>query len=215
MDEPSTDAFSRVYSGVRRRIAIAAYPPGLHLKVDTIAKAAGGISATPVREALSRLAGEGLIESWRRQGYRVPVPTASVIVELLQVSQLYLVAAIDEAEQIGRPPEGVDLASWSLESSDDEDPQERSTRLLLLSLLHLSSNSMLWSAGTAVVDRLSLVRRLEPRVLTAHASNEALGAAFAAMDFTGMRRAVGEFHDVRRGNATAFERAVRLVTRPQ
>ena len=55
----STDAFSRVYMGLRGELARAERAPGGQIRVDETA-ARFGISPTPVREALARLSGERL-----------------------------------------------------------------------------------------------------------------------------------------------------------
>ncbi|WP_392354013.1 GntR family transcriptional regulator [Brevundimonas sp. LF-1] len=53
--------------------------------VTTLARELG-LSPTPVREALARLAGEGVIEHWPGRGYFAPRLAASDIVEALRLS---------------------------------------------------------------------------------------------------------------------------------
>jgi len=60
--------FAFAVAGLRERLRNGAYGQGQALTVNDLA-AAFGVSATPVREALSRLAGEGLVEDRRGSGY--------------------------------------------------------------------------------------------------------------------------------------------------
>ena len=72
-----TDLRERLRSGVLgpgERIAASEVAEGLHL------------SATPVREALSRLAGEGLLEDRRGQGFFVRTLTGGDIADLYRLS---------------------------------------------------------------------------------------------------------------------------------
>ncbi|CAH0137021.1 GntR family transcriptional regulator [Rhodococcoides fascians] len=55
---------------IRRRIVAGALKPGTFVRIDETA-AELGVSATPVREALVSLRGEGLLESVPHRGYRV------------------------------------------------------------------------------------------------------------------------------------------------
>ncbi|MFN3487458.1 MAG: GntR family transcriptional regulator, partial [Planctomycetota bacterium] len=60
-------------TAVRDRLQSGALPPGARATAVDLADDLG-LSTTPVREALSRLAGEGLLEDRRGQGYFVRVP---------------------------------------------------------------------------------------------------------------------------------------------
>lgn len=62
----------RVYEDLRRRILDPQLPPGDHLDPAMIA-AALAASTTPVREALSRLVGEGLVETRQGAGFHLPL----------------------------------------------------------------------------------------------------------------------------------------------
>ena len=67
---------AQVADAVRAQLAAAAYPPGAPVAIAEVAMHYG-VSPTPVREALARLAAEGLLDFVENQGYRVPpLPTA-------------------------------------------------------------------------------------------------------------------------------------------
>lgn len=62
------DQFAFVLAALRQRLRSGACVQGEPLTVNDLA-ATWGVSATPVREALARLAGEGLVEDRRGRGY--------------------------------------------------------------------------------------------------------------------------------------------------
>lgn len=59
-----------VAGNIREQIVTGVLPPGTFVRIDETA-AELGVSATPVREALVALRGEGLVEQVPRRGYRV------------------------------------------------------------------------------------------------------------------------------------------------
>ena len=71
----------QVHEEMRRRIAAGAFPPGTAVVIADIAKQLG-VSATPVREAFSRLAAEGQLRFVDNFGYSVPaLPVAKDYVD--------------------------------------------------------------------------------------------------------------------------------------
>ncbi|MEM8794596.1 MAG: GntR family transcriptional regulator [Pseudomonadota bacterium] len=68
-DSPS----EKVYRFLRKLILEYEIPPGQHLYIRELSEALQ-ISQTPIREALSRLRGAGMINSIPKKGYFVPVP---------------------------------------------------------------------------------------------------------------------------------------------
>ena len=73
-ERPMPKAALRAYSQVRAEILDGTYPPGAHLEEERIAGAVG-VSRTPVREALRKLAAEGFVEFVPHQGAFVPAWT--------------------------------------------------------------------------------------------------------------------------------------------
>lgn len=83
--KPSRDSLRTVaYARLKRMILTAKLPPGSYL-IERDLAAGLGISRTPVREAIARLAAEGLIVRRPRRGYLVAAMGAE------QVSGLYAV----------------------------------------------------------------------------------------------------------------------------
>jgi DNA-binding GntR family transcriptional regulator len=82
------------YDAIRRRILDNVYPPG-HQALEGEIAAELGISRTPVREALIRLANEGLVEVIPRHGMRVLPVSPSDMAEIYVVLAALESAAAD------------------------------------------------------------------------------------------------------------------------
>lgn len=77
-----------VYDSLKERIMDQATPPGARLSIETIAGELG-VSATPVREALARLAAERLVTFEAFKGYTtMRMPTQRELTDLLEVRRL-------------------------------------------------------------------------------------------------------------------------------
>lgn len=61
----------RVYGALKTRILAGAFEPGERLDPARFAPLVG-TSRTPVRDALHRLSGERLVETWEDEGFRQP-----------------------------------------------------------------------------------------------------------------------------------------------
>jgi DNA-binding GntR family transcriptional regulator len=88
--EPFLVALQTLRSGLRE----GAYGFERRLAATEIAEGLA-LSATPVREALARLAGEGLVEDRRGQGYFVRRPTAGDVADLYRLALAHLTVALD------------------------------------------------------------------------------------------------------------------------
>src|SRR3546814_4967838 len=73
----------RVYIDLKVRIMTGAYPPGTRLDPRQLARAMDA-SATPVRDALHRLSGERIVDSWHQEGFRQPLLTEADLVDLYE-----------------------------------------------------------------------------------------------------------------------------------
>ena len=72
------------YSWLRESIQSGALPPGSELRQERIAKKFG-ISRVPIREAMSRLQAEGLVELRPRRGFAVKSLDVAQIVEIFEL----------------------------------------------------------------------------------------------------------------------------------
>ncbi|HWE11539.1 MAG TPA: GntR family transcriptional regulator [Solirubrobacteraceae bacterium] len=80
-----TSVAQLAYAAIRNAVlAMDAYDPNADLRLDEKRLASGlGVSRTPVREALARLAHEGLVEIIPRRGVRVVRKSKAEIVEMI------------------------------------------------------------------------------------------------------------------------------------
>lgn len=73
----------QVYLAVRSRIIDGALPPGAFLREKDLEPM--GVSRTPIREALGRLASEGFLERLPHRGFRVPEESLAGLLELYPI----------------------------------------------------------------------------------------------------------------------------------
>ena len=103
------DPFGQALCVLRRTLRDGGLAPGQHLPINDIALALG-LSASPVREALSRLCGEGLIEDRRGLGYFTRILPTEDIVGLLELEQAHVELAVrlsSQDFQAGEEPDDV------------------------------------------------------------------------------------------------------------
>lgn len=88
------DLTERVYQVIKDRILSVRLVPGSQLLVGEMARRLG-VSRTPVKEALSRLSAEGLIEDVPRKGYFVAKLEGQAIADLLDARLVLELAAVE------------------------------------------------------------------------------------------------------------------------
>lgn len=98
--ETSSTLTDQAFVRLRADILAGTFPPGAKLKVDDL-QAAYGLSSSPLREALSRLAQEGLIRSDERRGFRVPPLTVEDLADITKMRLMMEVSALSEAIRHG------------------------------------------------------------------------------------------------------------------
>jgi DNA-binding GntR family transcriptional regulator len=75
------------YDSIKKDVIEGALPPGSKLVVRELAERYG-VSPTPVKQALNRLASEGLVESVPRRGMRLKAVTWSEICDILDMRRM-------------------------------------------------------------------------------------------------------------------------------
>lgn len=83
--DPGTQATSvtaQIYSRVRADVLTGVLEPGQKLKIDELRQAYGS-GSSPIREALSLLTSDGLVERVDQRGFRVTLVSADAFQELL------------------------------------------------------------------------------------------------------------------------------------
>ena len=97
--EPAT-LTERVYGILRTRIIAADWGPGHFLREKEISGKLG-VSRTPVREALGRLAADGFLERIPHRGFKVPEKSVSDLFDLYPIlAALEVLAAKEGFKQI-------------------------------------------------------------------------------------------------------------------
>ncbi|AXK32500.1 GntR family transcriptional regulator [Streptomyces armeniacus] len=119
----ANSARARAYEWVREAILLGRYPEGAFLEEKILSEEAG-VSRTPVREALHRLAAEGFIDLPPRRGAQVRRVTVGEMIETYEMRQVLEIHGfrILCEKQIEIPPEQAEL----LDRMGDADLLERS-----------------------------------------------------------------------------------------
>jgi len=194
---PPASRNSRVdeaYGAIRRRILDNVYPPGQQVLEGALA-AELAISRTPVREALIRLAHEGLLEVIPRHGMRVlPVSpgdmheiyvvlaalesTAAEILARRRPSDAELRPMVEATRDMTRALKADDLEAWA--AADERFHQ---------GLVELTGNRTLMDAVARVADRAHRARmftlRLRPKPVNSTREHMALLTRIRAGDDKG------------------------------
>lgn len=182
---------------LRDRLGAGDLPPGRRIAAADLAQTLR-LSATPVREALSRLAGEGLLDEMRGQGFYVPLYTAGDVADLYRLAwvQLWIGLAPDRPVVSPQPLDAPALG---------EDPIDAVDRLFAGWILQ-SGSRVLVASYRRTQAQLSPLRRLEPQLFD-DLSDEAAGLVQAAR--ASSRRA--QLGTVRRFYDRRIVRAERLA----
>lgn len=114
-DGQSLSLTSRIYQRIRSDILVGTLEPGLKLKIEEL-RQAYGTGASPVREALSLLTSDRLVERIDQRGFRVAQVSAGAFNELLKTRCWLEERALRESIAHGGKDweEGVVLAHYRL-----------------------------------------------------------------------------------------------------
>jgi DNA-binding GntR family transcriptional regulator len=196
--------FDQAMDGIRRRLRNGAHAPDEALIIIDLARALK-LSPTPVREALARLAGEGLVED-RGRGYIAPRLGPEDLAELYELHAVYVAEGLRarEAAEPGRtsPTWGpAALEGFLASASDPGLGVRRFAEALFAEIVAASENQTLMAAHRRLADRLARARRAEAQVF------DDLVAEFAELadlhergDVHSLRNAL-QAHDLKRRRA--------------
>ncbi len=146
----------RVYAELKARIMAGEFAPGARLDPGQLA-ADLGASTTPVRDALHRLAGERLVDSWHQEGFRQPNVSEADLRDLYAWSAALLGYALRAPSASPATPDAPFTAAGG------DDYPARLARLFR-SLALFSANRELRHAIANVVDRTHMIREIECRI---------------------------------------------------
>lgn len=178
MAPPST--FERVYAALKQQLRAGAFRPGDRLEPAALS---GDLlaSVTPIRDALHRLTGERLVDAPPHEGFRVPLPSETMIRHLYAWHLDLLLLALARQSHVRG-----DAAATAEPARLDS---------VLTSLAARSGNPEHVSALRNIRDRLGPFERFEARLLDdLQPEIDAIAAAFAAGDFKALRRHLVAYH---------------------
>lgn len=172
----------RVYDSVRRQIMTGAFAPGERLDPARLAMDHNA-SITPVRDALHRLTGERLVESWQQEGFRQVFMTEAMLRDLYGWSADLIALAL-------RRP-GDCAAEWMPPASDDAYPDRIAALFSHIARCH--HNREHWFAVENLNARLHRARSVEATMLDRYEEELAALIQYLANP-AALRRALGQFH---------------------
>jgi DNA-binding GntR family transcriptional regulator len=121
----SRERFERIYRTIRDRICLIEYEPGARLAEEELAREFG-VSRTPLRRVLSRLEGEGLLESRHGVGTFVIDVDLETLIPVYRL-RMELAELIGKLDPIPRRPEDLARVRALLDRCDrliaDPDPK--------------------------------------------------------------------------------------------
>lgn len=197
----SRDPFGVALGAIRQFAGEGRFESGAPLVVTDLA-AEVGLSATPMREALACLAGEGLIDRRRGRGYFYPELGAADLIDLYELQRSYIHAAL-----YVHPPGSPILQRAVAYASPDA-----GVTSLISALLDSSGNRALIRAHHLVVLRLTPALQAERRL--GEPSDETLAHLFdqaSSADVKGLLDAFAALHTRRCANAWRIAQTLRTA----
>lgn len=189
------------YDTLRRRLFAGVWPSGQRLEAARLAKELG-VSMTPVRDSLNRLAGERLVHSSPGEGFQVPMLSETELRGLIDWHRALIGVALGYRGAIAMPtdlPQGRDGIG------------ERTAILFTAIASAGESLELHWALGNAAA-RLGCYRRHEESVLDeAHSELAALEGLVREGNQAGLVKAIERYHDRRRAVAGDLVHAARYA----
>jgi len=145
---------NRVVLSLRRAIIVGEFEPGEKLKIDTL-KARLQVGASPIREALSLLTSDHLVERMDQRGFRVAPATKEHFEELLKTRCWLEGMALRESVAAGGTEweEAVVLAHHRLSRQDRQvstDPEAEDSWEALHKRFHMA---LIAGSGSSILER--------------------------------------------------------------
>lgn len=182
------------YAAIKQRLMAGFWPAGYRIEAARVAELLG-VSITPVRDSLNRLAGERMVDFIAGEGFRVPRPGEAELRDLFGLNRLLLLAAVGRSAEL----------PWYGDGSGNI--ADRIGRLFLHLAGH-SANDELVAAVGLLNDRLHLIRTLDVQIF-ADAEQEAgeLEAMAGKREHRRiLRERLGHYHERRRREADTYAR---------
>lgn len=186
--------FERVYHALKEQLGSARYAAGQQLEPAALSQDLNA-SITPVRDALHRLVGEGLVEAPRGDGFRTPPVTEVGLRHLYRWNAALLRLAAHARAGGQAPTQQKDDHPLSGTPDGTIEAAIEATERLFLAIASCSGNPEHAAAVTRLNDRLRPVRQIELLVL-AHCESEIdeMAAQLIGDSMPALRRSLAAFH---------------------
>lgn len=142
------------YLGIKARLKNGAWPMGMRLEAAKLADELG-VSVTPVRDSLNRLAGERLVELWPGEGYRVARLNERLLRDLFLFNR----------DVLGRAAVTMEASDVEIDRSKPRPPYPERVAGLFSGVAAASGNAATREVVEALNDRLHPVRCLDPQLI--------------------------------------------------
>lgn len=191
----------RVYAALKARVLAGDFSPGERLDPTRISSELAA-SVTPIRDALHRLHGERLVDSWQHEGFRQPLVSEAGLRDLYAWSGELLLVVLRAAERDAVPPDRPD-------AGQSTGFAERAAATFA-AIAARSTNREHRAAIASLNDRCHLLRLVEARVLPEPESELVELAQYAEADrWADARRATDAYHRRRLRHVVAIASQLR------
>ena len=198
------DPFGMALDGVRSRLRRGELRPGAALVVGDLA-AALKVSVTPVREALCRLTGEGLVEERRGRGFYAAGLEAEVLEELFWLHGAYVDLALQARSRRREAQPRAPIRFMAAQPQAERQPGDGArlaadVEVFWSELVKAGRHRAMTSAYLRVSDRLAVVRLAEIELLgDVREELEGLQALSLSGDVIALQSAAFDYHSRRQG----------------
>jgi DNA-binding GntR family transcriptional regulator len=202
-----------VYERIKSWLLAQALVPGRLLQIGVLADELG-VSTTPVREALTRLAAERLIMSVPKRGFFARTPSEDDIFGLYSVNRTILDAAVGRWPEVNpAPAAGADEAAPISIQERSAEQLARETGELFLQVALRSSVAEFAEIVRNMNDRLHHARVLECEIVPdVFVELARIAELIAAHDRVQLRPALETYHNQRLGLVASISKE--LLLRP-
>jgi DNA-binding GntR family transcriptional regulator len=203
-----------VYDRLKERLLMCPPVPGRTMHVKLLAEELG-VSTTPVREALTRLAAERLLVTSRHRGFFVEVPTAQGIRDLYWANEAVLCAALDRWPECTpeMSEEAATAATRLARAGTDADALARAIAGLFVLIAARSGIDELVQIVRNLGDRLHRVRCIECALIAdVREDVAAFAAALVQQSRDDVRTSIRSYHGRRHALAAALCRELVIAS---
>lgn len=210
---PVVTASERIYATIRQRIMRCEFAPGAKLDAAEIAREYE-VSKTPVRDAMQRLAADGLVIILPRSGYRVAPITFQAVHEILDMRAAIGPHAARQAARYATPEDVAELRRIVREYAEPLDigAMQQVARRFHVAIARCSRNARMVALSESLFDELERLLRfaIDFTVKAGEHSDEHTALVDAIEKGNGERAAAIEAEHIRRSREFVIERLITL-----